>query len=298
MDWIVALRTPARNWFEPAEWEPLRTRRRKAILLLVITAVLWSSSGLFIKIISWQPLAILSARSFIATLVVFLYLRPTRLVWTKIQLAGAVGYVCAQLFFIMGTKLTASANIIFLSYTAPLYIVLFGTWFLRERPQRADWVTMPFIFGGMLLFFGDDLSFTGFRGNFFGVLSGMAMAVMVLAMRHQKSGIPANTILLGNFIGIIIGLPALTQETFTLTSIAIILFLGTFQIGLSFVLYSIAIRHLQALESTLILTIEPLLNPLWVFLILSEIPGSLAFIGGALVLGAVIVRAYLSTRIA
>lgn len=280
----------------PGEWEPLRTQRRKAIVLLVVTAVLWSSSGLFIKIISWQPLAILSARSLIATCVVYLYLRPTRLIWTKPQIIAALGYLGAQLFFIMGTKLTAAANIIFLSYTAPLYIVLFGYWLLRERPQRADWLTMPFIFGGMLLFFGGDMSFTGIRGNLYGALSGMSMAIMILAMRHQKTGTPANSILLGNLIGIFIGLPTLVQETFTFPNLAIILFLGIFQIGLSFILYAIAIRHLEALESTLILTIEPLLNPVWVFLVLGEIPGTLAFIGGIFVLGAVTVRAYLSTR--
>ncbi len=109
-------------------------------------------------------------------------------------------------------------------------------------------------------------------------------------------GVPANTILLGNFFGAIIGLPFLLQETFTLSSVGTILFLGIFQIGISFILYSIAIKYVHALESTLIVTLEPVLNPVWVFLVLGEIPGKLAFMGGILVLGAVIGRAVVSSH--
>lgn len=270
--------------------------RQQAVLLLLLTALLWSSSGLFVKLIAWGPFSILSARSMVATVVFLTYLRQLRFRWTRLQLVGAIAYMGAQLFFIIGTKLTAAANIIFLSYTAPLYIILFGYWFLRERPQRADWLSMAAIFSGMLLFFGDDLSLEGVRGNLFGALSGLSMGVLILTMRRQKDGVPAQTILLGNLLGILLGFPALTQETFSPTSLSIILFLGIFQIGLSFVFYSIAIKQLPALESTLILTIEPILNPLWVFLVIGEVPGQLAFVGGAFVLGSVIVRAIISSR--
>ncbi len=272
--------------------------RRQAIFFLVLVALLWSSSGLFIKVIYWQALSILSARSMLAALVFFVYLWPLNFRWTGLQITGALGYMCTQLFFIMGTKLTTAANAIFLQYTAPLYIALFGYWFLEERPRRADWLSMLAIFAGMLLFFGDDLSFNSFYGNIISILSGIAMAVFVLCMRKQKAGTPANTILLGNLLGVFIGLPFLLQETFTPSSLGIILYLGIFQIGLSLILYSIAIKYVPALESMLILTIEPILNPLWVFLVIGESPGQLALFGGILVLGAVTVRAIISARTA
>jgi drug/metabolite transporter (DMT)-like permease len=234
----------------------------------------------------------------LATVVFVIYLRHFSFRWTGLQIAGALGYAGTQLFFIIATKLTTAASAIFLQYTAPLYIVLLGYWLLRERPQLADWVSMLVIFTGMFLFFGDDLSLEEFRGNIFGILSGMAMAMMILCMRGQKAGVPANTILLGNLLGIFIGLPFLLQETFSLSSLSIILYLGIFQIGLSFVFFSIAIKHVQALESTLILTMEPILNPLWVFLVIGEVPGQLAFVGGVLVLGGVIARATISARTA
>jgi drug/metabolite transporter (DMT)-like permease len=182
-----------------------------------------------------------------------------------------------------------------LTYTSPLYLIGLSYWFLGERPKRADWGAMVAIFAGMILFLGDDLGFDSVRGNLFGILCGLSMAVLTLCMRGQKSGAPANTILLGNLLGGLIGLPFLLSEQFTLADTSIIIYLGLFQMGLSFVYYSIAIRHVPAVESMLILTLEPILSPIWVFLILGEMPGPLALVGAILVIGAVIVRAWIST---
>ena len=271
--------------------------RRQAILFLVLTAILWSSSGLLVKIISWQPLSILSGRSILSSVVFWIFLKyPTRFNWTPLQVTGAVAYVGTQIFFIMATKLTTAANAIFLQYTLPIYIVFFGYWFLNERPQRADWISLIVIFAGLFLFFGDDLNFDGFTGNILAIVSGMAMALLMLCMRKQKDGTPANTILLGNILGAVIGLPFLFQESYSLPNLGIIAYLGIFQIGLSFVLYSIAIKQVQALEATLILTLEPILNPLWVFLVIGETPGKLALIGGMFVVSAVTARAVVSAR--
>lgn len=271
--------------------------RRQAIFFLVLTAILWSSSGLLVKIISWQPLSILSGRCILSAGVFWVFLKcPTRIKWTGLQLVGAVGYLGSQLFFIMATKLTTAANAIFLQYTLPIYIVLFGYWFLNERPQRADWISLVVIFTGLFLFFGDDLNFNGVTGNILAIISGMFMAALMLCMRKQKDGNPANTILLANILGAVIGLPFLFHESFALTNIGIISYLGIFQIGLSFVLYSIAIKQVKALESSLILTLEPILNPLWVFLVIGETPGKLALVGGVFVIGAVTARAIVSAR--
>jgi drug/metabolite transporter (DMT)-like permease len=270
--------------------------RRQAIFFLVLAAVLWSSSGLLIKVIEWHPVSIFSARSMIASLVFWVYLRRFSPQWSRLQIAGAVSYVGVQLLFITATKLTTAANAIFLQYTSPVYVALLGYWLLHERPKRADWIAMPVIFVGLLLFFGDNLSLKGLYGNLLGVLSGVSMALMMLCMRGQKSGAPAYTILLGNILSALIGLPFLLQETLTLPYVGLMLYLGVFQIGLSFLLYSIAIKHVQALEATLILTLEPILNPLWVFMGLGEIPGQLAIAGGLVVLAAITFRAVSSAN--
>ncbi len=263
-----------------------------------MAAILWSSSGFLVKIITWQPFSILSARCMIASLVMFAYLKgKVDFHWTRWQVLGAISYVGIQWTFLTATKLTTAANAIFLQYTAPLYLIPLAFWFLNERPQLADWVAMAVIFSGLFFFFGDRLSLDGLYGNLLAILSGMFNAFLTICMRKQKEGNPVKTILLGNLLGIVLGLPFLLGETFSASSAGIILYLGVFQIGLSFILYSTAIRHVQAIESTLIVTLEPILNPIWVYLALGEAPGQYAFIGILLVLGGVAGRAVVSVRV-
>jgi drug/metabolite transporter (DMT)-like permease len=270
--------------------------RQRAVLLLILTAALWSTSGLWIKVISWSPLAILGARSFVAMFVILIYLRKPNFHVTWLQLLGSLCYVATQLTFVWATKLTTAANAIFLQYASPIYVVFLAYFFLKERPHKADFVAMGMIFAGLFLFFGDKLSFDGVYGNILAILSGMTFSVVFLVMRSERNSSPANIILIGNCIGFLIGLPSIFNESFTLPNLSIILYLGIFQIGLSFVFYSIAVKHVKALEANLILTLEPILNPIWVYLVLAEKPGQMALIGSALVIGAVIYRSFVSAR--
>jgi drug/metabolite transporter (DMT)-like permease len=270
--------------------------RRQAVLMLIAAATLWSTSGLWIKVMNWSPLAILGARSLVAMCVFWVYLRKPNFRISWLSLLGSVCYVLMQLSFVWATKLTTAANAIFLQYASPLYVVVLGYLLLKEKPHKADWIAMGLIFAGLFLFFGDRLSFDGLTGNILAILSGMASAVMMLVMRSQRDNNPANIIFIGNIIGFLVGLPFVFKETFTLPSLGIILYLGIFQLGLSFILYSIAVKHVRALEANLLLTLEPILNPIWVFLVLGERPGPLALVGSALVMGAVTYRAIVSAR--
>ena len=200
--------------------------------------------------------------------------------------------------FVFATKLTTAANAIFLQYTAPVYIILLAAWFLRERPTRVDWISMFIIFSGMFLFFGDKLSLDGLYGNLLAVLSGITLAFMTVALRAQKEGSPAESILIAHLFMAIVGFPFVLKESWTVTNWLIILYLGVFQIGLSFVFFSAAIKHIPALEATLISTLEPVLNPIWVFLFIGEQPGLFAMVGGLIVLCGVALNAISSARAA
>ena len=270
--------------------------RLRAIVLLLLTALLWSTSGLFVKLLHWDPLSIFSARGIVAGVVFLIWLRRVPLRITPFLAAGAAGYMGAQFLFIFSTRLTTAANAIFLQYTAPIYVIIFGVWFLGERPRRIDWITMVVIFAGMMLFFGQGLTFEGFYGNLAAILGGVALAAMIVSTRAQKDSQPAQIFLIGSCLGGLIGLPSVLQETWSLTDLAIIAYLGIFQTGLASALYSIAIRQVPALESNLILMLEPVLNPLWVFLVIGESPAPLAFLGGTIVLGAIATRAIIGAR--
>ncbi len=272
--------------------------RRRAILFLILTATLWSTGGLLIKAISWGPVAILGGRSIFSSILFLIYLRRFPIRWTRWKIAAAIAHVFTAFLFVTATKLTTAANAIFLQYTAPVYIILLGAWFLKERPSRTDWLSMVIIFAGMALFFGDKLSTDGLEGNILAILSGVSMAVMNVALRAQKDGTPAESILLAHLFTAIVGFPYVLKESWTISNWLIILFLGVFQIGLSFVFFTAAIKHVPAIEATLISTLEPILNPVWVFLFLGEEPGRFAIFGGLIVLAGVAWNAIASARAA
>lgn len=272
------------------------TERRKAIVLLVLTALLWSTSGVFVKALDWQPLSILAGRGIFTSIVFLLYMRRLPKKITRWTLLAAGGSMATQFLFVTSTKLTTAANSIFLQYTAPIYVVLLGYWLLREKPSRTDWIAMGVIFLGMILFFGDQLSPEGLYGNILAVLSGVTSAIMMVSLRAQKDGSPEDSILIASLAIAVIGFPSILKETQTVTNWLSIAYLGIFQIGLAFILFTRGIKHIPALEANLIGTLEPILNPVWVFLFLGERMGTSALFGGLIVLAGVIVSAVGSAR--
>jgi drug/metabolite transporter (DMT)-like permease len=157
-------------------------------------------------------------------------------------------------------------------------------------------MAMGTIFVGLLLFFGDQLSPEGFYGNILAVLSGVTSAVMVVSFRAQKDGSPEDSILIASLVITLVGFPSVLKETQTLSNWLSIAYLGIFQIGLAFIFFTRGIRHIPALEANLISTLEPVLNPVWVFLFLGERMGKFALLGGLVVLAGVIVSAVGSAR--
>ncbi len=272
------------------------SERRKALFYLILAAVSWSTSGVLVKMLDWQPVAILAGRSLFAVIVFLVYLRRVPTKFNRWKILAAAGSILTQFLFVTSTKLTTAANAIFLQYTAPIYVVLLAFWFLREKPSRTDWLSMFVIFAGMFLFFGDKLSTDGFYGNVLAILSGVTSAIMIVSFRAQKDGAPAESALIASFAMAVFGFPSLLKETWTVTDWSIIAYLGLFQIGLAFVFFTIGIKHIPALEANLVGTLEPVLNPVWVFLFLGERMGTYALFGGLVVLAGVALSAVGSAR--
>lgn len=266
------------------------SERRLAVFLMILTNLLWSMGGLLIKGVDWNPIAIAGARSAISALVIWLAFRGQRLSWSKAQIGGAIAYVATVLLFVSATKLTTAANAILLQYTTPIYVALFGAWALNEKPTASDWATIGVIAGGMGLFFVDQVSAGGLLGNLLGLASGATLAAFLLCMRKQKDASPFGTVLLGNIFTAVIGLPFMVGSSPGIDGWINIVLLGVFQLGLAYACYSVAIKHVTALETSLIGAIEPVLNPVWVFLVLGEQPGMWAMIGGCIILVAVTFR--------
>lgn len=269
----------------------------KAILYVAISAMLWSTSGLFIKLIDLNPLTIAGVRSAIAALILMIIInKRLRFNWSYPQVAGAIAYSATVILFVSATKMTTAANAILLQYTVPVFTALLGGWLLKEKVSRFDWGIICIVLGGMALFFLDRLSPGGLWGNIMGIISAVTFAFAVLYMRMQKSGSPVETVILGNVITAIVCLPFMIKSPPTSASWLPLIFLGIFQLGLPFLLYSMAIKYVSALDAVLIQTVEPLLNPIWVFLVVGESPGKWAIAGGFIVLTAVTIRNIYSNR--
>jgi len=265
-------------------------KRYRAIIFLLIAATLWSSGGLLIKLVSWNSVAIAGLRSLIAVLVLLVFFRHSRLSWSLSQIGGAVAYAVTVTLFVMATKLTTAANAILLQYTAPIYVALLGAWFLGEMTQWFDWITILVVIGGMALFFFDHLTTGNLLGNGCAILSGLSFSFLILFLRKQKNESPLGSIILGNLLTGLIGLPFMFKSMPSPMSWVGLILLGVVQLGLSYVLYSEAIKHVTALEAVLLSGIEPILNPIWVFLILGEVPGKWALVGGFIVFISVTAR--------
>jgi drug/metabolite transporter (DMT)-like permease len=258
--------------------------------LLAATAVLWSLGGLLIKSVDWNPAAIAGTRSAIAAALLWVILRRVRFEWSWSQFALAASYAGTVILFVSATKLTTAANAILLQYTAPVWVAVFGRWFLGEKARLLDWLTILAVFAGMGVFFLDTLSTTGSWGNLIAIASGVCFAWLVLFMRRQKHGSTLESILLGNLFTALVCLPAYFKPGPNPEGWLTLSILGLFQLGLSYILFAVAIRSVTAIEAILVPVIEPILNPLWVLLFIGERPGRWALLGGFVVLSAITAR--------
>lgn len=268
--------------------------RKNAIVLLLVAGAMWSLGGLLIKSIPWHPLAISGMRGGIAAIVIYAFSKNRKIIISFDKILAACFYTLVVTLFVISNKLTTAGNAILLQYTAPVYVALFGYMFLGEKSTFIDWITILILLGGLTLFFLDDLSFDGYLGNVIAILSGMSFAALTITLRKQKDNNPSDSILLGNILTLIIGLPVIISETsFDLHSIILILVLGIIQLGVPYIFYTTAIKHVTALDAIIFPVIEPILNPILVFFILGEALGPWAFLGGSLVLGSVVFRGLL-----
>ena len=270
--------------------------RPKAIIFLAATAVMWSLGGLLIKSINAHPLAIAGVRSGISAVIMLITAGRPKFNWSLAQIGAALSYVGMVTLFVAATKNTTAANAILIQYTAPVYVIFLSAWLLKEKVNLFDWVTVIIVMAGMAMFFIDDISMGGMLGNVLAAGSGISFAVFTVFMRMQKEGSPLESVILGNLLTALIGLPFLFTNLLDTRGWLYLTVLGTLQLGIPYILYSKAIKHVTALEASLIPVIEPILNPVWVYIFLGEAPGSWALAGGIIVIAAVTVRCVIPLR--
>jgi drug/metabolite transporter, DME family len=271
------------------EASPVRNR-----LFLVVAAVLFSTGGTAIKAAALTGWQVASFRSLVAAVLFLCVLPEARRNWSWTLALPALAYATTLICFVLATRLTTSANAIFLQSAAPLYILLLGPWLLAEPVHRSDLVYVAALAAGMAFLFtglADPVATAPNPplGNAIGVASGIAWALTVIGLRRVGRGSTGNpaiaVVAMGNLFAFLVALPmAFPLSIVRGPDLAVILYLGLVQIGLAYVLVTRAIRHVPAFEATTVLLLEPVLNPIWTWLIQHEQPGQWPLAGGAIIL--------------
>jgi drug/metabolite transporter (DMT)-like permease len=276
-------------------------------LLLVLAAVLFSTGGAAIKfnqLTAWQ---VACGRSIVAAGALWLAIPEVRRRWTWRLVLIGLAYAANLILFVAATKLTTAANAIFLQSTAPFYLLIIGPVFLKEHLRRSDLLLMAAMVCGMSLFFvsTEPAAVTAPNpalGNALGAISGLAWATVVTGLRwtgrKDKTGTDGlSTVFAGNLIAFLVALgPALPARDAALSDGLVILYLGTCQVALAYYCLTKGIRHVPAFEASTVMLVEPALNPVWTWLMLSERPSLLACIGGGILLGATAINAWWQNR--
>lgn len=258
---------------------------------MVLTALLWSIGGIFIKLVPWNPLAIAGLRGLLGAFVMYAYLRVRGikpvLNRDTAKIAIALAGVCCT--FVAANKLTTSANAIVIQYCAPVYVLLYIAFVQKKKLRPFDIVVVPITILGVSLCFIGQIGQGHLIGDIVAVVSGIFFAGMFIFSDGVSEQTRASGIMQGQLLTAIIGLPVLlaTRPAFTAQAVGGILILGIFQIGLAYVLYSIAIQNAPLLTCSLLAVLEPLLNPVWVFLFAGENPGIWSLVGGVIVVAVI-----------
>ena len=281
--------------------------RTVARLQLVAAAVLFSTGGAAIKAANFTGWQIASFRSGIAAIAILLLSREARRGWSwRVALVG-IAYATCLTLFVLANRLTTAANTIYLQSTAPLYLLILSPWLLKEPVRPKDVGFMLAIGVGLALFFiGVEAPVATapdpVRGNMVALASGFFWALTVCGLRWMgaadgRHGSPVAAVAVGNLIAFGMSLPmALPLGAHPVTDWGLIVYLGVFQIAVAYLFVTSALRAIPALEASLILLIEPALNPLWAWVFQGERPGPWALVGGALILGTTTIKAMLDAR--
>ena len=268
---------------------------------MLAAALLWSTGGLFIKWTNLSGLELSFYRSFFAVLTVAFFTRREGLGLNRISAVASLLYAALLILFVLATKKTTAANAIFLQYTAPVYLLILEPLIYKERFRMRDLLTVLICLGGMALFFVGKLRPEDVAGNLLALASGVCFAIYVLMLRHSKARLVnrASSVIYGNLLAIIVTAPwgIAVLASLGRFDLLTVVFLGVFQLGLSYTLFTYAMSQgVRSLDAGIIGYIEPLLNPVWVFLVLGEKPSKWALVGGAIIITAVIVHMLVDAR--
>ena len=268
---------------------------QKGIIAVLAAALLWSTGGILVKLVSLSPMQISFSRCFFACFVFLVLFKKKLLLVNWFTFLNAFFYAALLTLYVFATKMTTAANAIFLQYTAPIYVLLLEPILNKTKYEKINIITISVCFIGMILFFTGKLSPDGLQGNILALLSGTTFAAFLLGMRKNDHKYQYSSIFYGNVMVVLLLFPAMFGlKGISLPDFSMLAFLGIFQIGVAYAIFSYGLKRVLAVEASLLSMIEPVLNPVWVLIWYGEVPSFYATLGGMIILIAIAARTIIS----
>ncbi|HYD40665.1 MAG TPA: EamA family transporter [Anaeromyxobacter sp.] len=260
-------------------------------LLLLAAAALWSTAGAAMKLCGLQGLQIAGGRSLVAGVFLLAVLPGARRWPSRRMILGVAGYAATVVLFATANKLTTAANAIFIQSSAPLWVLVLSPAVLRERADRSELLAIPVYALGLSLFFLDDLRTPGqLQGNLVALAAGLTFGLCIMGLRRAQEDAEA-ALVWGNLLAAAAVLPLWGQGPAPAgADLLLLAYLGVFQLGLAYLCFARGIARVPALEASLLVLLEPILNPIWTFAFTGERPGPWALAGAGVVLAATVWR--------
>jgi drug/metabolite transporter (DMT)-like permease len=260
-------------------------------VLILLAALLWSLAGVFIKLLEIHPLTIVFYRSFFASLVFVPFLKSSQFHFNAAIIISVISYTAAITAFVSANKLTTAANAIVLQYMAPVLVYLFSRLVLGEKISTPNALALAVSMVGVGFISIDSAGEPEMSGVLLALLSGVLFAIYMVNLQQINRISAIYLTWLNNLVCALLILPFLkTPLALSSDQLLIVAIMGAVQLGLPYFLFSTGLRTIPLQEAALIALIEPVLNPVWVALIVGEIPSFATLTGGAMILTALAVR--------
>jgi len=255
-------------------------------LSILGAAICWSFGGLLIKSIPWSAMSIIALRSLLAASVFAIFRKSLKLKLTKGNIIGGVFLAVTLSLFVFANQHTTAAAAVLLQFTAPVFIILIDFALYRKKPKLSEILAVTLTLLGMVLFFADQLDPGHLFGNVLAIVSGFTFACVFVCNKRPDTE-PEQSLMFGFYINAIVWIPFVFFDpgmSADFKAWGFMVIMGVVQVGLAYVFFSIGIKRTPALLASLIVAIEPLLNPIWVALATSEKPGPFAIAGGIVII--------------
>lgn len=269
-----------------------------APLFLFFAALMWSTSGIFTKSVAWNGLCLATLRGVIAFIASALLLRGRKLQLNRQKVLAGFCYFVQGTLFMCANKYTTAANATVLQNTSPLWIILFNAVLYHKRPTRLEAITCGCLFLGVAVAFAGNMGGGGWLGNLFALTSAVFYAGVFFLSKDANAD-PLESLCLGNAMYLPLVPLCLMNETVLTTTPGewgfLIAFAALSGVG-AWLCFTVGIKHTSALQANFITMSEPVMAPIWTFLVLGEMLPPLSFVGCVFVIGTLLVYHALSAR--